>query len=82
MQDLAEQIGAFVTMALSPPTHGMGGGSVAEMRAVDAWRDHVRAEWAHLRALVGTGSPEARILDAASPDSPLTRSALAAQLRA
>ena len=82
METLAEQIGAFVTMALSPPTMGMGGGSVAEMRAQDAWRDHVRAEYAQLRVLVGAGSPEARILDAASPDSPLTRSALAAQLRA
>ena len=29
METLAEQIGAFVTMALSPPTMGMGGGSVA-----------------------------------------------------
>ena len=69
MQDLAEQIGAFVTMALSPPTMGVGGGSVAEMRALDAWRDHVRTEWVQLRALVGTGSPEARVLDAAVPQT-------------
>ena len=67
MQDLAEQIGAFVTMALSPPTMGMGGGSVAEMRAQDAWRERVRGEWTRLWALVALGSPEARILAAAEP---------------
>jgi hypothetical protein len=68
MQDLAEQIGAFVTMALSPPTMGMGGGSVAEERAQDAWRARVRAEWARLRALAVDSSPvTVHILDAARP---------------
>lgn len=67
METLAEQIGAFVTLALSPPTMGMGGGSVAEERAQDAWRERVNAEWMALRRRVDTGSPEERVLAALSP---------------
>lgn len=73
MQDLAEQIGAFVTMALSPPTMGMGGGSVAEERALDAWRERVRTEWTRLHALAMGSSPAAvRILNATNPSGRLT----------
>jgi len=67
MENLAEQIGAFVTMALSPPTMGVGGGSVAEMNAQDAWKARMEAEWMALRRRDGTGSPEERDLDALTP---------------
>lgn len=64
MQDLAEQIGALVTLALSPPTMGVGGGSRTEEREQDMWKARVRAEWTRLRAHAAIGSPEERILDA------------------
>lgn len=62
---LAEQVGNLVTLALSCPTMGMGGGSLAEEAAQDRWSAKVRAEAERLRALAG-GSPEAaRFIDLA-----------------
>lgn len=63
MQDLAEQIGAFVTMALSPPTMGMVGVSLTEERAIDACRAKVNEEYQRLlRCFDDNDSPEERVL--------------------
>ena len=61
---LAEEIGALVTLSLSPPVMGFGGGSLAEERAQDAWARKVHAEARRLHRVVLGHDPRAlRIIE-------------------
>lgn len=63
---LAQQIGDLVALSLSCPSmgHGLGGGSLTEERAQDAWARRVHAEARRLRHIVLGHDPRAvRIIE-------------------
>ncbi len=66
-KDFADRVGAIVTKMLKPPSVGtLGGlasGSATEDRAIDRWREEIRAQLKSLRPSVETPT-EGRILSA------------------